>query len=160
MIRRAGLAVTLLIPAACAPGEPTVDLAAETAALRAAADAYHAAAQALDASGVSVLYADDAVAYPPNEPTVEGRAGFEEYAAAFVSAPGMQMSFGTPEVVVGAGGDLGYTYAEVSASFQGPDGETVNETLRDVHLWRKDASGAWKVAVDIWNSPNPLPGME
>jgi len=159
MIRRAGVALALLVPAACAPAEPTLDLAAETAALRAAAEAYHAAGEALDPQAISALYAEDAVAYPPNEPTVDGRVGFEEYAAAFVAAPGIQMRFGTPEVVVGAGGDMGYTYAEVAASFNGPDGETINETLRDFHVWRKDATGEWKVAVDIWNSPDPLPGM-
>jgi ketosteroid isomerase-like protein len=25
------------------------------------------------------------------------------------------------------------------------------QRLRDVHLWRKQADGSWKVVVDVWN---------
>ena len=152
------LGITMMATAACAgPQEGTVDLQAETAALRAAAQVYDDAASALDADAIAALYMEDAVAYPPNEPTVEGRADFQEYAANFVSAPGIQMNFGPPQVVVAASGDLGYTYAEGEITLDGPDGETITEVLRDFHVWAKDAEGAWRVVVDIWNSPNPLP---
>ncbi len=151
------LGITMIAAACAGPQETTVDLQAETAALRAAAQAYDDAARALDADALSAFYMEDAAAYPPNEPTVEGRAGFKEYAANFVSAPGIQMSFGQPQVVVAASGDLGYTYAEGEVTLDGPDGETVTEVLRDFHVWAKDAEGAWRVVVDIWNSPDPLP---
>ncbi len=152
------LGITMIAAAACAgPQEATVDLQAETAALRAAAQAYDAAASALDADAISALYMEDAVSYPPNEPTVEGRAGFQEYAANFVSTPGIQTNFGQPQVVVAASGDLGYTYVDGEITLDGPDGETITEVVRDLHVWAKDAEGTWRVVVDIWNSPNPLP---
>ena len=123
------LGITMIAAAACAgPQEATVDLQAETAALRAAALAYHDAARALDADAISAFYMEDAVAYPRNEPTVEGRAGFQEYAANLVSAPGIQMNFGQPQVVVAASGDLGYTYAEGEVTLDGPDGETISRS--------------------------------
>ena len=150
------LGLTTIAASACAPG-PTIDVDAETAALRAAAEAYHDAAQALDPDAISALYTVDAVAYPPNEPTVQGRAGFREYAAGFVGAPGIQMRFGQPQVEVAASGDLGYTYAEVQVTVDGPDDEPITENLRDFHVWTKDADGAWQIAVDIWNSPDALP---
>lgn len=152
------LGLTMIAIAACAgPQEATVDLQAETAALRATAEAYDAAVRALDADAISAFYMEDAVAYPPNEPTVEGRAGFKEYAADFVSVPGIQMNFGQARVVVAASGDLGYTYAEAEITLDGPDGETITEALRDFHVWAKDADGEWRLVVDIWNSPDPLP---
>ena len=151
------LGITIIVAACAGPQEATVDLQAETAALRAATQAYDDALKALDAEAIAALYMDDAVAYPPNEPTVEGRAGFQEYAAAFVSAPGVQINMGVPRVVVAASGDLGYSYAEGEVTLDGPDGETITETLRDFHVWVRDAEGAWKVMVDIWNSPDPLP---
>ena len=67
------------------------------------------------------------------------------------------MNFDQPQVVVAASGDLGYTYAEGEVTLDGPDGETITEVIRDFHVWTKDADGEWRVAVDIWNSPNPLP---
>jgi uncharacterized protein (TIGR02246 family) len=151
------LGITVLAVSACTgPPEATVDLQAETAALRAAAQAYQDAALALDADALAGHYMEDAVAYPPNGTTVEGRAGFREYAAGFVSAPGIQMSFSAPEIVVAASGDLGYTYAVGEVTLDGPDGEPITETLRDFHVWAKDADGAWRVVVDIWNSPDPI----
>jgi ketosteroid isomerase-like protein len=39
----------------------------------------------------------------------------------------------------------------------GPDGEPVSESVRDFHVWRKDADGEWKLVIDIWNSPIPPP---
>lgn len=159
MNRQVASALAVAISAVSACAEPQVDVQAETAALRAAALSYDNAAQALDAQAVASLYMENAVAYPPNEPTVRGRSAFEEYAAGFVSTPGIRMSFGELQVVVAVSGDLGYTYEDVAITFDGPDGEPVTETLRDFHVWTKDAEGAWRVAVDIWNSPTPLPSM-
>jgi ketosteroid isomerase-like protein len=61
------------------------------------------------------------------------------------------------EVVVSSSGDLGYTLGIGEITMEGPDGEPVVETIRDFHVWRKDAAGEWKLAVDIWNSPEPPP---
>ena len=150
------LGITTIVASACVP-RPTIDVEAETAALRAAAQAYHDAAQALDADAVTALYTIDAVAYPPREPTVEGQAAFGEYAAGFLSVPGIQMLFTLTDVVVSAAGDLGYTYADAQITVDGPDGEPITENVRDFHVWTKDPDGAWRVVVDIWNSPDPLP---
>lgn len=30
--------------------------------------------------------------------------------------------------------------------------------VRDFHVWKKQADGSWKVAVDIWNSGLPAGG--
>ena len=152
------LGITMIAAAACAgPQEAAVDVLAETAALRAAAQAYDDALKALDADAISAFYMDDAVAYPPNEPTVEGRAAFQEFVADFVSVPGVQMNIGQPLVVVAESGELGYTYAEGVITLDGPDGETMTEAIRDFHVWAKNAEGEWRVVVDIWNSPDPLP---
>lgn len=145
--------------AACAPPPPTVDVAAETEALRAAELAYQEAAIALDADAVVEFYAADAIMYPPNEATRSGADAVREFATAFTSAPGMQMSFELLEVAVGEGGTMGYTRTEGTATMDGPDGEPVQQRLRDIHVWVKDQAGAWKLKVDVWNSPDPLPGI-
>ena len=150
--------VVLLMIAGCAQEAPTVDVAAETEALRAAELAYHAAAVARDANAVAEFYIADAIMYPPNEPTRSGSDAVADFAAAFTSAPGLQMSFELLDVAVGEGGTMGYTRTEGVATMDGPDGETVRQQLRDVHIWVKDQSGEWKLSVDVWNSSDPLPG--
>jgi len=146
------VATGLMAVAACS--QSTVDLDAERAALKAAADAYHAAGAAADADAVAALYTSDAAILPPNEATVRGADGMLEYARGFTAMPNFSMAVSDMTLDVGAGGDMAYTLANATVGFDGPDGSRVTEDLRDFHVWRK-VDGAWKVAVDVWNSPDP-----
>jgi len=146
-----------MLSGACAPPPPTVDVAAEREALRKACDTYHEMAQSLNFSTIPDLYHQDAVILPPNAPEERGLEGVQRFATAFSSMPGLQIRFSNPTVEVSAGGDMGYSLADAELTVTGPDGQPVQDKARDFHLWRKDASGSWKVAVDIWNSELPLP---
>jgi len=149
--------VTLLTILISACTQSSVDTAAEKAALRTAADAYHAAGEALDADTFADFYASDGLILPPNEPGVSGRDGARNFMSTFAEAPGVGISFSDASVVVTASGDMGYTLADAVVKFEGPDGQPVEEKIRDFHLWTKQ-DGEWKIAVDIWNSELPLPG--
>ncbi len=149
-----GLAATFTV--ACTPAAPVVDIAAETAALRAAAQAYHDAATVMDTDAVAVLYDANAAVYAPDTPTIQGMDGVEAFVAGFASAPGIQVQLDLVEVVVSADADMGYTMGLGEITMDGPDGEPLVESVRDFHVWRKDVDGAWKLVVDIWNSPVPL----
>lgn len=150
-------ALIFLLLGACAPPAPTVNLEAETAKLRAAAEAYHAAAGASDIEKFLTLNAKDVLVIPPNQATVEGTEGARSVVTAFTELPDFQIRFETAKIEVAASGDMGYTLANASFSYQGQDGAKVEDRVRDFHLWKRDG-GAWKVAVDIWNSELPLPG--
>jgi len=141
---------------ACVP--PSVDVEAERAALRAAADAYHATGEALDAGTFADFYANDGLILPPNEAGVSGRDGAHDFMSTFAAAPGAGVSFSDASVEVAASGDMGYTLADAVIRFEGPDGEPVEDKIRDFHLWKKQ-DGEWKIAIDIWNSEMPLAGV-
>jgi ketosteroid isomerase-like protein len=145
----------LVMLAGCTQG--SVDLDAERAALRAAADAYHAMGSSSDSDGVTAMYASDGLILPPNADAIQGTQGVREFASAFTQLPGFSMSFGDVIADVGSGGDLGYTLVDTIITVDGPDGEPVEDRVRDFHLWTKQG-GEWKVAIDIWNSELPTPG--
>jgi ketosteroid isomerase-like protein len=149
-----GLAVVLT---ACAPAAPAVDIAAETEALGEAIRGYSAAGGAFDPAAMASFYADDAIAMPPNEGNLVGPAAFAAFGEELAGMEGFSVSVDPPEVVMGAGGDMAYTYGMVRITMPGPDGELITTEERDVHVWRKQADGTWKIAVDIWNSMTPLP---
>lgn len=132
-----------------------VDLDAERASLQAAADAYHAAGSASDTATVTSLYSSDAITLPPDTDAVVGPEAMGEFAQAFTAAPGFSMRFENIVVGMGSGGDMGYTLSDTIVTVDGPDGQPVSQTLRDFHLWKKEG-GEWKLAVDIWNSAEPL----
>ena len=140
---------------ACVP--PSVDLEAEQAALRAAADAYHEAAQRGDFGSMVEFYANDGLIMPPNAAEEEGLQGARNFVAVIAEIPGLRLHFADVRVEVAASGDMGYTLADIEISVEGPDGEPAEDKERDFHLWKKQ-DGEWKIAIDIWNSELPLPG--
>ena len=140
---------------ACVP--PSVDVEAEQASLRAAADAYHEAAQTVDIDSLVDLYTNDGIMLPPNAAEEEGIQDVRNFATAFTQTPGFDIRIDDVRVEVAASGDMGYTLANAVVSIDGPDGEPVQDQIRDFHLWKKQ-DGEWKVAIDIWNSELPLPG--
>ncbi len=137
--------------------QSSVDTAAEQAALRAAADAYHEAAHRGDFGSMVDFYANDGFIVPPNAAEEEGLQGARNFFAAIAEIPELRLRFVDVRVEVAASGDMGYTLADIEISFEGPDGEPVEDKERDFHLWKKQ-DGKWKIAVDIWNSELPLPG--
>jgi ketosteroid isomerase-like protein len=50
--------------------------------------------------------------------------------------------------IVLAGEDLALYHSEWSMEAAGPTGETVRETARSADVLRRDASGAWRIAID------------
>ena len=145
-------AAILAATASCAPQAPSVDLEAERTALREADSRYTQLATAKDADGVSGLYAADATIYPPAGATASGLDGVREFAAAFMSVPEMTISFRPLVIDVSRDGDMGYTINAVETTIPDEAGNPVTQVFRDVHLWRKQADGSWKVVVDIWNA--------
>lgn len=138
--------------AACAPEAPSVDLDAERAALREADHRYSELATAKDAEAVSALYTLDATIYPPGGATVRGLDGVRAFAAEFTAVPGLSLSFRPIVSEVSRDGDMGYTVNLVEITVLDEAGNPVTELTRDLHIWRKQADGSWKVAVDIWNT--------
>ena len=150
-----GLAVAMVACAPQAPQAPTVDVAAETEALRATAASYNAAAGALDAAAVAAFYADDCRVMPRDQATLVGPAAMQAFVEGISAIEGFAIAFDPPDVVVGAGGDLGYTVGTVQVTAPGPAGELATTAERDVHIWRKQADGTWKLAIDIWSQETP-----
>ena len=138
---------------ACA--QQQVDIAAEQAALRAAAEAYHQAGESGEFGRMADFYASDAVIMPPNADSAEGAAGTREFFAGAGDIPGLSLRFGSYDVVVSAGGDMGYTLADVEITTEGGDGTLVAADERDLHVWRKEG-GEWKIVLDMWNSTEEL----
>ena len=141
----------------CACTQSKVDVTAERTALRAAADAYHEAGEGLDADGFASYYASNGLILPPNEPAVTGRDGAHGFFTSFADTPGASVSFSNMNVEVAASGDMGYTLADAAVTVDGPDGQPIEEKIRDFHLWMKK-KGEWKISVDIWNAEGPMPG--
>lgn len=132
-----------------------VDTEAEVVALRLAAEAYHAAASAKRADQVVSMYSESPLMVPPNAALVEGTAAVGNYRFGFIETPGVSLDFEILRAEVSERGDMGWTLARGDITIENPDGTIGRDEVRDFHVWRKTANGAWRVDVDIWNSGVP-----
>ena len=142
--------LAVLMSVSCAGGSPSADTSAEAKALAKLDDDWSAAAAAKDAKRVASFYADDAIAYPPNEPMAVGKAGAEKVWAAYFADPTYNISWKTTHSEVT--GALGYTAGTYEDSFKGPDGKTISGKGKYVCVWKKQSDGTWKAVHDMWNT--------
>ena len=142
------LSVLVPVPGVHASGR--AEMSAEAKALAKLDDDWSAAAATRDAKRVASFYAEDAIAYPPNEPMAVGRAGAEKVWAAYFADPTYKLSWKT--TYAEATGALGYTAGTYEDSFKGPDGKTVNGKGKYLCVWKKQSDGTWKAVHDMWNT--------
>jgi ketosteroid isomerase-like protein len=119
-------------------------------ALTALDDEWSKAAATHNVDRTASFYAEDARAYPPNEPLAVGRAVAREVWARYFATPDFKISWKT--TAAGADGNTGWTAGTYEDSFKGPDGKTVHEKGKYLCVWKKGADGKWKAIQDMWNS--------
>ena len=150
--------VLLFVLAACAapppPAPPDHRAEAETA-VRGLVEQWSAAAAAKDAEGFVSFYADDAVLILEDAPDFRGIEALREAIGGMMQDPAFALAFAADEVVAARSGDLAYETGAYTMTMSGPDGNPVSETGHYVAIWRKQADGAWKVAVDAPVSDPP-----
>jgi ketosteroid isomerase-like protein len=123
----------------------------ELDAIRAVVADERAALERGDAVQYLALLADDAVFMPPNLPALAGtdlRCWIEDFLLRFRAE---WLDVRTEQV--GAHGDLAYhayTFTWRVTPRAGGEGNT--SSGKGLHLLRRDPTGAWKLAREIWNA--------
>lgn len=159
------LVVLALVVAACAqqpqqPAAPPDTRAADEAAIRSAAKAWSAAAQAKDADKFASFYTDDATVLLEDSPDFKGKAAIREALGGMMQDPAFALSFETTGVEVARSGDLAYETSTYSITMTDPKTKKpVTETGAGLVVWKKQADGSWKAHVDapVSNPPAPPP---
>ncbi len=63
----------------------------------------------------------------------------------------MSMQWKPSDAYVAKSGELGYTYGVYELSGTGPKGNPIRSSGTYVSIWKKDAAGNWKLALDSGN---------
>jgi uncharacterized protein (TIGR02246 family) len=137
------------------PTPPPDTRAADEAALRARISEWAAAAQAKDAAKFVSFYTEDAVVMMAGAPDISGLPAIREGIGHMMQDPAFALSFEPANVVVARSGDLAYETGPYSMTVTGPDKKPATETGHYVAIWRKQADGTWKAAVDAPISDPP-----
>jgi len=125
---------------------------------------FAAAFNAKDAAKVASFYADDAIAMPPNEQMITGRANIQaSYRKAFDSNVGTIALRSIESVSSGDWGFQAGTWKLTAGSTANVAGavvvtESPTATVgKNMVIYKRTGSG-WKMAYDIWNDDAPGAG--
>ena len=133
-----------------------VDLDAARNAIRQADSDWAGTIAAKDADAFTAAMTSDAVLMAPNTPVVNGSDAIHAWVAQNMAMPGFSVVWTPTGADVGSSGDLGYSIGTYVYQMTMPDGSTITDTGKYATVWKKQADGAWKVAVDIFNSDIPM----
>jgi uncharacterized protein (TIGR02246 family) len=168
---RFGLAVLLILGAACQPAPKTETMGGESAvapgglsneeeaAIRAVDVEWARAVSAGEGSAVAALYDSDATILPPMEPPKQGEAAGKYWVDVLNAFSGPAEL--TTTAVEGRG-DLAYavgSYRLTLTSKKAGAKPLPTEEGKYVEILKKQADGSWKIVYDMW-SPNAAPGKQ
>jgi len=97
-----------------------------------------------------LLYAQDAIAFPPNGDMVKGREAIQAFWKGFIDGG---MTADVQPIETEAQGNLGVEVG--SYNIMDPSGKSVDQG-KYVVVWKKGSDG-WKLYRDIWNTSVPAP---
>ena len=107
------------------------------------------AAQAKDAAKFASFYTADGILMMDKVASLQGPAAIEEAHAAMMQDPHFDLSFAADHVEVARSGDLAYETGSYTNTMSDPEGKPTTQTGHYLVVWKKDASGTWKVAADV-----------
>ena len=146
-------AVGLFVLTACSkPVTPTFDANAESAKLMARdAEWSDLATAGKDLDKIVSYWTDDAVVMEPGQPAVEGKKAIRAYVAQSLATPGFKIHWVSQKPTFSPDGQMAYMRGTDEMTVPGPKGAPITLHLQGYSVWRKDADGQWRCAVDIAN---------
>ena len=119
-----------------------------------AVKSFYGAIEAGDVEVRIALLADDVILMPNHWTILRGKEAVSE---SFRRGAGAVFKLRDREVVqMEISGTLAYTVNSYHYTYHSKGEPEQWHKTKNVHIWRCDSSGDWKLAVDIWNSDAPI----
>ena len=122
--------------------------------LEAALDAFYTAVETGDTEAHIAIFADDAIMMPNHWTMTRGK---ENIADIFRAGEGYVFRLRDRQIVdFEVGGAMAYVVNSYFYTYHAEGSEPQWHKTKNVHIWKRDDEGRWKLKVDIWNSDVPL----
>jgi ketosteroid isomerase-like protein len=124
---------------------------AEIGALMQTSRDWAKAAENRDIERTLSYWADDAIVLEPDQPAYIGKMAIRQMVQTSMKIPKFSITWAPESGVISKSGDIGYLIEHNRVTFADSTGKVHTQFAKTVTIWRKDATGAWKCVVDIWN---------
>ncbi len=102
-------------------------------------------------AGYMSYYAEDAVELPNGAAPIVGKANIAK-GMGFLDDKNNRLTWAAMGADISSSGDLGYTWGDFEFLGKDKDGIQHVEHGKYITVWKKQADGNWKVAVDMGNA--------
>jgi uncharacterized protein (TIGR02246 family) len=153
-----GMAVLTLVITACnqTPPAPPDTRDADVKAISDAEADWSRATAANDIEKAIGYYADDAVLMAPGGDAVQGKQAIGAAMRAMSKDPAFSLHFQTTKADVAKSGDVGYTWGVYQLTVTDlTTHKPINDHGSYATVYKKQADGSWKAALDIASSAVP-----
>ena len=108
-----------------------------------------------DAAGCAAVYTDDAILLAPDVPMMTGKQAAQEYWQGGIDM-GMK-SVALRTLNLEDKGDTAIQIGAADAVIQPEGGQPMKASAKFIVIWKRQADGSWKWAVDCFNWDAPMP---
>lgn len=144
-------AILVASVAAACTATPASDPAALRAELLERDRAFSQVTAERGVEGWIAFFADSGAMIQRGVGEIRGIDAIREAAAAMFDAADASLTWEPIRADVAASGDLGYTVGHYRYTAPGPGGGPVSQGGLYVTIWKRDATGAWEVVMDLGN---------
>jgi len=102
-----------------------------------------------DVDKIVGYWADDAFVMQNGQPPLKGKQAIRQMVEESFKIPGFNISWQPESVEVSDNGDMAYLIENAKVSFTDSTGKAITINNKAVSIWRKQADGSWKNAIDI-----------
>ncbi len=151
----AALAISVTFVGACTPAaeQEVATTEADVEAINRERQTFLAALYSGDLDILMALWSEDGVVMPPNEPSVTGKEAIRSWLQDLLNQFAVQLTITSEEVeVFGDWAFVRTTYTTALTPKAG--GEVVEESGKNIWIWKREVNGSWKLAHNIWNLDN------
>jgi ketosteroid isomerase-like protein len=149
-----GCIAFIVFASSCGQSTPKDTRAADETTIRNLDAQWSKSAAARDVDAAVGYYSDDASLLAPNTPIASDKQSIRAAWASLLT-PDSSLTWQATKVEVARSSDLAYVMGTYQLAMKDPQGKSATDTGKFVEVWKKQADGSWKTAVDIFNSDLP-----
>ena len=143
------IATVLIVLATVGCNQIKVDKKAEGDKLMQVSKEWSQTIATKDVDKIVSYWTDDAFLMQEGQPPLKGKQAIRQMVVESFKIPGFSISWQPQSVEVSDNGDMAYMIENAQVSFTDSTGKAITINNKAVTVWRKQADGSWKNAVDI-----------
>jgi uncharacterized protein (TIGR02246 family) len=143
------ISIVLIVAVFTSCNKNEVDIKSESEKLMQTSREWSKVAASKNADSILRYWTDDAVVISADEQTLNGKDNIRQMVEGSFNNPGFQISWEPRSAEISKSGDLGYLLETTQIKMTDSLGNASVEKFNAVTIWKKQADGSWKCAVDV-----------